>query len=363
MSSALKSPLPFPPESPPKSLCILRLSAIGDVTHVLPVIRTLQHQWPNTKLTWIIGKAEATLVSDIEGVEFIVFDKNEGRHAYKRLRKTLAGRRFDVLLHMQAALRASIASLLIRADIKIGFDKTRARDFQHWFTNARISGASRVHVIDTFFQFLQAIGIDERIMQWNIPVSEHDVRFARQTLDDKPTLVINPCTSVRANNWRNWAVSRYAEVIDYAVNTYDLNIVLTGGPASEERDFGEAIAKQAKSPVCNMIGCSTLKQLQAILAAARVVIAPDTGPAHMAAATGVPVIGLYASSNPQRTGPFSSLKWTVDKYPQALQKFCQLEIKDAAWGKRVRDTAVMDIIEVADVTAMLDMIMQGSAKK
>ncbi|MCK5394349.1 MAG: glycosyltransferase family 9 protein [Gammaproteobacteria bacterium] len=345
-------------DKPPESLCILRLSAIGDVTHVLPIVRTLQDVWPTTQITWIIGKAEAALVSDIKGIEFIVFDKKEGIRAYSKLREKLSGRRFDILLHMQAALRASVASLMIRADIKIGFDKPRSRDFQHWFTNASITGNPRVHVIDTFFQFLKALSIDEQILRWDIPVSDDDIAFARQSLGDKPTLVINPCTSVRANNWRNWDIERYAMVIDYAAVNYSLNIVLTGGPAEEERAFGEAIADKAHTKVNNLIGKSSLKQLQAILAGAHVVIAPDTGPAHMAAATGVPVIGLYASSNPQRTGPYSSLKWTVDKYPDALQQFNQQDVESAAWGKRVRAADVMDIIEVNNVTAMLDEVMR-----
>ena len=343
---------------PPETLCILRLSAIGDVTHVLPIIRTLQKVWPTTKITWIIGKAEAALVSDIEGIEFIVFDKNQGWRAYRKLHSTLSGRRFDVLLHMQAALRASIASLMIHADTKVGFDKPRARDFQHCFTNATISGDPRVHVIDTFFQFLQALGINEKVLEWNIPISAADISFAQQSLEGKPSLVINPCTSVRANNWRNWDIERYAILIDYAAVNYELNIVITGGPAKEEREFGEAIAAKAHTPVNNLIGKSSLKQLQAVLAAAHVVIAPDTGPAHMAAATGRPVIGLYASSNPQRTGPYNSLKWTVDKYPEALQRFNQQEVTNAAWGKRVRAADVMDIIEVNGVTAMLDEVMR-----
>ena len=345
-------------DKPPESLCILRLSAIGDVTHVLPIVRTLQSVWPTTNITWIIGKAEAALVGDIEGIEFIVFDKKEGVRAYSKLRSKLSGRRFNFLLHMQVALRASIASLMIRADTKIGYDRARSRDFQSWFTNTTISGPTRVHVIDTFFQFLQTLGIDERIMQWDIPISEDDITFARKTLNGKPTLVINPCTSVRANNWRNWDIKRYAEVIDYAAETYGLNTVLTGGPAPDERKFGEAIAEQADSPINNMIGKSTLKQLQAILSAATVVIAPDTGPAHMAAASGVPVIGLYASSNPQRTGPYNSLKWTVNKYPQALHQFDQRDIAGAPWGKRVRATEVMDIITAQEVSDMLDKVMQ-----
>ncbi|MBL4712039.1 MAG: glycosyltransferase family 9 protein, partial [Gammaproteobacteria bacterium] len=255
--------MPLPLDTPPESICILRLSAIGDVTHVLPIIRTLQKVWPTTEITWIIGKAEAALVSDIEGIQFIVFDKKNGWQEYAKLRATLSKKRFTVLLNMQAALRASIASLIIRADTKIGFDKARSRDFQHLFTNASISGDARVHVIDTFFQFLQTLGIDEKVYRWDIPVSDDDVAYATQTLGDKPTLVINPCTSVRANNWRNWDIQHYAATIDYAAANHNLNIVLTGGPAKEERAFGDAIADQATTPVTNLIGKSTLKQLQA----------------------------------------------------------------------------------------------------
>ena len=348
--------LPF--VTPPQSICILRLSAIGDVTHVLPIVRTLQSVWPNTEITWIIGKAEAALVSDIEGVQFIIFDKKNGWQEYLKLRSTLAKKRFTVLLHMQAALRASIASLMIRADTKVGFDTARSRDFQHWFTDTSISGDTNVHVIDTFFQFLQKLGIDEKVYRWDIPVSEKDMAFAKHALGDKPALVINPCTSVRANNWRNWDIDRYAELIDYAADKYGLNTVLTGGPAIEERAFGEAVADKARAPVNNLIGKSSLKQLQAILSSAHIVIAPDTGPAHMAAATGVPVIGLYASSNPLRTGPYRSLKWTVNKYPKALQKFNHLNVDDVKWGKRVRADKAMDIISVNDVTMMLDQIIQ-----
>ena len=124
--------LPF--ASPPNSVCILRLSAIGDVTHIVPIVRTLQKFWPNTHITWIIGKLEAGLVDDITGVEYILFDKNGGINAYREVGKRLLKRRFDILLHMQMSLRASLISLLIKAPIKLGFDFERAKDFQWVFT-------------------------------------------------------------------------------------------------------------------------------------------------------------------------------------------------------------------------------------
>jgi heptosyltransferase I len=70
----------LPLTQPPRSVCILRLSALGDTCHVVPIVRTLQHAWPATQLTWIIGKAEARLMSLVDGVEFITVDKRAGMH-------------------------------------------------------------------------------------------------------------------------------------------------------------------------------------------------------------------------------------------------------------------------------------------
>ena len=131
--------MPLPLTTPPERICILRLSAIGDVTHVLPTLRSIQHQWPDAKITWIIGKLEYQLVNDIAGIEFIIFDKSAGWSAYKKLRQQLANRTFDVLLHMQISLRASLASLLIKSPIKLGFDKPRAKNLQSLFCNHSIS--------------------------------------------------------------------------------------------------------------------------------------------------------------------------------------------------------------------------------
>ncbi|MGE5167555.1 MAG: glycosyltransferase family 9 protein, partial [Deltaproteobacteria bacterium] len=124
---------------PPQSLCLLRTSALGDVTHVVPLVRTLQGTWPQTRLTWIVGKLEHKLVGDIPGVEFIVFDKAAGWRGFAALRRQLTGRRFDVLLHLQVALRANLVSALVRADLRVGYDRARSRDLHGLFVNRRIA--------------------------------------------------------------------------------------------------------------------------------------------------------------------------------------------------------------------------------
>ncbi|MGH8210825.1 MAG: glycosyltransferase family 9 protein, partial [Steroidobacteraceae bacterium] len=186
----------LPLAQPPRSVCILRLSALGDTCHVVPLVRTLQHAWPATQLTWIIGKAEARLMSLVDGVEFITVDKRAGFGARHALREQLRGRQFDVLLHMQLAVRASLVARHVPATVKLGFDRPRARDLQWLFTNARIAPRTREHVLDSFFGFLSALGIKDRLVEWNIPIPESARGYAEQLIPDtRPTLIISPCSS------------------------------------------------------------------------------------------------------------------------------------------------------------------------
>ena len=151
--------------NPPKSICIIRLSAIGDTCHVVPLIRTLQHVWPETKITWIIGRAEAKLMSLLPQIELLSVDKRNFAAEFARMRSRLATRRFDLLLHMHVSFRASLMSLLVRAPIKLGFDRARARDFQWLFTNRRIRARRREHVLDSFWGFAEALNIAERRLE------------------------------------------------------------------------------------------------------------------------------------------------------------------------------------------------------
>lgn len=98
-------------QSDPHSLCILRLSAIGDVCNTIAAVQAIQRQWPQTRITWVTGKLEAELIQSLPDVQVIVFDKKLGWRAYTQLWQQLKSERFDALLHMQYAFRASIATL------------------------------------------------------------------------------------------------------------------------------------------------------------------------------------------------------------------------------------------------------------
>lgn len=333
------------------------MSAIGDVTHALPVLRTLQHHWPGTRITWIIGKNEHALVSDIEGVEFITFDKSLGIGAYRQVRRKLAGRRFDVLLHMQLSLRASITSLLVRSKIKLGFDFARAKDMQWLFTSHRILPAStRQHVVDSFLEFPRRLGL-RPVMRWDLPVSAAALANVKELVSGEKFLVINPCAVAKSRNWRNWTAEGYAEVADFAAEHHGMTVLLSGGPSSDERNMADTIAAMCTHKPHNLVGRTSLHELVALLQLAEVVIAPDTGPAHIASALGTPVIGLYAATNPQRAGPYNYQQLVVNKYPEALRKYYELEVDDAPWGKRIQNDECMSLIEPADVTVRLTKIL------
>jgi heptosyltransferase I len=343
--------------TPLHSICILRLSAIGDTCNLLPVVRTLQKELPDASITWIIGRTEHRLLGGVQGVEFLPFDKKGGRKAKRQLRNALAGRRFDVLLHMHASLRANLLSRHIRATRKVGFDARRARDFQRLFTNERISGDSSVHVLDGFFQFAEHLGIQQRHMTWDIPLDQATRDFAANAMSRR-ALLISPCSSQRWRNFRNWRASNYAQLADIAHREHGLDVVLTGGPTQLEEDYGRQIAAMSQAPVTDLIGKTSLPQLLALVERAAVVVSPDSGPAHMATATGTPVIGLYATSNRRRTGPYLSQEWVVDRYPDAVARALGKRVAQLPWGYRVRSPYAMDLITVDDVTSKLDALVE-----
>jgi len=345
----------LPLAEPPRSVCILRLSAIGDTCHVVPIVRTLQQAWPATQLTWIVGRTEARLMSLIEGVEFITVNKGAGLAAWRALRAQLHGRQFDVLLHMQLALRASLAALAVPATIKLGFDRARARELQWLFTNRRIAANTREHVLDSFFGFPAALGIRERLLRWDVPLPAAARAYAERLIPDaRPTLVISPCSS---HARRNWSEERYAALARHAVSRHAMRVILAGGPSAAERRAGEAIARGAGVAVVNQVGQDTLPELLALLARATVLLSPDSGPVHMATMVGTPVIGLYAATNPARSGPYLSGRWCVDAYPRAARAFRGCEPQELPWGHKIEEPGVMDLIGVEEVTARLDELL------
>ncbi len=341
----------------PDAICLLRLSALGDVAHMVPVAQTIRTYWPDTALSWIIGKQEARLVEGIPGIEFIEYDKRDARGSYRRMAAQLGGRRFDVLLCPQVSMRANLASLLVKADLKLGYDRTRAQNLHALFVRQRIPSAPRQHVLDSFFSFLEYLGLHERDMRWNYAIPDEAREFARKHADaDRFTILISPCSS---HPLRNWRPERYAAVADHAIDALDAQVILCGGPSAAELRMGESIERHMKRPALNLIGRDTLKKFLALLQSADALVCPDSGPAHLAAAFKTPVVGLYAASNPERSGPYFSRQWCVNKYDEAARAFKRKSANQLKWGAKLEYEGAMDLVGVAEVAAKLEVLWRS----
>jgi len=344
-----------PPE-PPRSICIIRLSALGDTCHVVPIIRSLERTWPQCRITWIIGRVEAKLMSLMPEIEFLTVDKSRFVADFAALRGDLAHRRFDVLLHMQVSFRASLLSLLVRAPIRLGFDRARARELQWLFSNRKIAPRRREHVLDSFWGFADALAISDHRVEWNVPLPPEAIAYAQRLIPDRrPTLLVSPCSS---HALRNWRPEFYAQVCDHAVDRWNMRVVLCGGPSRAERETGDRIMALADHPPLDQIGRDTLPQMLALLRAATVLLTPDSGPAHMATMVDTPVIGLYAATNPARSGPYLSRQWCVNRFAEAAHAFLGREPDQLPWWVKIEKPGVMDLIRPEDVIERLDQLME-----
>ena len=336
----------------PHSICLLRLSALGDVTHVLPLLHTLRDAWPGLEVTWVIGKGEHRLLAGLPGVRFVEYDKKTGLAGMRAMRREL-GQRFDALLQLQVSARANLLSAFIPARRRIGYDRSRSKEGHGLFVRERIPDRPGIHVLDAIGSFCEPLGLTRREVVWNLPVPDDAHAWAAQqwTDDGRRTLMISPCSS---HALRNWRAERYAALADHAAAA-GWRIVLCGGRSELERSTGDAIrAVMASADVLDLIGKDTLKQLPALLARADLLVTPDSGPMHIANAMGAKVLGLHAATNPHRSGPYSDRRYCVDRYDDAARKYRGTPASALKWGTKIEADGVMDLITVDDAIAAFE---------
>ena len=332
--------------SDPASICLLRTSAIGDVTHVVPLIRTLQRAWPQTSLTWNVGKLERKLVGDLPGVEFVTFDKSAGWAGMRAVTSALRDKQFDALLHMQVAMRSNLLSLGIKAQRRVGYDQARAKDLHGLVINERIPARTGEHVLEAIGSFCEPLGLKQTEIRWDIPIPDEAHAWATEQLPgDQPTLLVSPTSS---HALRNWQPQRYAAVMDHAA-ARGWRVVLIGGPSPDERSIADAVLTACRNKPLDLTGKDTLKKLMAMFCRAQLLLTPDSGPMHMANTLGMKVLGLHAASNPARSGPYSDRRWCVDKYDAASRKYFGKPASEIPWGSKIERPGVMDLIAVDDV--------------
>ena len=308
-----------PLRSEPRSVCIVMLSALGDAVHVLPVANALKRRWPDTHITWITQPQTHRLVEGHRSVDrFILFERRRGLEAldsYRRLRRALPERPFDLLLGLQVYLKAGLITALVPARVKLGFDRTRARDLNWLFTNEKIPFHGQRHVQDQYFEFLEHLGIDPRPAVWDLPVSADETAaqsefFARL---DRPACAVVIGTSKPEKNWN---AEGYARLLERLESEHSLQPMLVGGPSRAEREMADRILGLTRARPLDLLG-DALRRLVWLIRGSALLISPDTGPLHIARALDVPVVGLFGYTNPKRTGPYHRYQdLVVDGYAE-----------------------------------------------
>ena len=303
--------------SPPKEICIVMLSAIGDAVHVLPVATALKRVWPQTRITWVIQPAAMSMVRDHPAVdEFIIFHRRRGLSSWRGLHdivKKMRGRQFDLLIGLQVYFKAGLITALAPARIKLGFDRLRARDGQWLFTNVRIPARGQRHVQDQYLEFLEYLGIDPNPVEWGLTFTRKERRLQADFFEgiQRPVCAVVISTS---KTKKNWHVEGYARVLEALEVDYGFQPVIVGGASATERRIAGEILKQTKAQVINKLG-DDLRRLMWIIDGAVLLLSPDTGPLHISRALGTPVVSLFGHTNPKRSGPWGAFEdLIVDGY-------------------------------------------------
>lgn len=284
-------------------ICLIRTSAIGDTVHALSLINGLRRGYPDAHLTWILQHLPHDMVKYQPNVDrFIPFDRKGDFASWRRFIQTLKKERFDLVLIPQVSIKVSVITFFIRAGVKLGFDFKRSREF-HWLvTNRRIDARPAGHVQDQFFEFLDYLEVDRSPAEWNFVFTEEETAWQKSFFSDIGRPVIG-FVIASSDPQKDWSPKSFAAVMDHVDKGLNLQPMIIGGPSRTERDIADAICSQCQSrPVVALEKPIRRTMLQ--LGGCRMVVAPDTGPLHIAVALDVPTIGLYGFSNPRRCGPY-----------------------------------------------------------
>ena len=334
-----------------RSICVVRLSALGDVLMCVPALRRLQASFPNAKITWVISQPAYDLVSSIDGITFLVIDKPSSLGDYWRFYRRMRSQSFDILLAMQASFRANLLYPLIRAKRKIGYDSLRAKD-GHFLVVKECITPGNDHTLEGFLKFATMAGSSCDGIRWDIPIAKEHRDFAASKLPiNGPILLINPAASKKE---RSWPIERYLEAMRYAQHKWHCQLVLIGGPGEYDRFLADKLL--ANIEAVDLVGKTKPAQLLAIIAQADALLCPDTGPSHMAAAVNTPVLALHAVTSAQVSGPYPFRHLAVDYYPQAVHEVLQKTQESNVWGTHAHGKDTMKLVPVQAVLEKLDII-------
>ncbi|HEX2091594.1 MAG TPA: glycosyltransferase family 9 protein [Longimicrobiaceae bacterium] len=292
----------FLPEVAWRRVGVVMVSTVGNAVHVLPVLNSLKRHRPGVHTTWVLQPASAALVRNHPALDEVVpFDRARGVRGLLELHRALRERPFDVVLNLQAYLKAGLVAAAARAPVKLGYDRARARELTWLFSTHRIPPRPPGHVQDEYLEFVEALGVPV-VREWGLgPTDEEQERYARLLPSSgRPTVAVVVGTT---RPEKEWPAERYAALVDRLEGDLGARTVLVGGKGERETAAAATIRRLASRPPLDLQEWD-LRRLVYLIDCAEVLVSPDTGPLHVGVALGTPTVSLMGYTNPKRYGPY-----------------------------------------------------------
>lgn len=278
---------------------ISRLSALGDTVCSLPVASALKGAYPDSHITWVVDPRFAGIVECCSAVDEVV--------AIKPGLKKIPSypHRFDAAIDLQGLLKSGVCLLKAKADRKVGYHWRREAA---WLFSERIlPDPTSWHVVDQYVDVARFLGAETDRAEFSLAPREEDVLSVRRKLKERGVggqiMVVNAGAGWAS---KRWPPAHFASVID-KVQGEGIRAVLVGGPGPADKAAADEVKKECRSDVADLLGATSVRELVALVRLASVHLGGDTGSTHIAAALGIPAVGLYSITNPRRSCPYGQI--------------------------------------------------------
>ncbi len=318
-----------------KRIALLKPSALGDIVHSLPVLHALRVRFPAAEITWVVNSAYALLLDGQPDLtDVIAFDRRRPLRSTAWLARELLRRKFDLVIDVQGLLRTGLMAAVTLAPRRVGLRS--AREISRFAYTDVLDDPPGLHAVERYWRIAEALGVGDLPKRFRLNVAEGDQEWAAATLAGKPRPWLALAVGSR---WRTkrWPAAHFAAVVTRAVRKYGGSAILVG--SADEAELSRTVAESLPFPPLDLTGRTSLPQLAAVLAQADVVLANDTGPMHLAAALGRPVVAPYTCTKiPMhgpygRTGAVATRVWCAGSYRKRCGRLdCMTELTpDRLW--------------------------------
>lgn len=302
---------------PGRRVCVVLLTGLGDVVNGLPLVNALKDHDPSLHVTWVVEPMASVMLRPHPSVDdVVVYRRRQGARGVWELARELRRRRFDVTLNLNVYTKSVWPTLLSRARHRVGFDRARTFEGVWLAANHHLEPRPRGHTVDMFLEFAAHLGVPVPAEpEWRIAFTAEERREQAEFFGalDRPVAAVVPASAIHR---KDWLPDRWARVADALASDFGFRVVLMGGRGERETRIAREIEELARVRPLSAMG-DPIRRMAWMLERSALVLAPDTGPLHIARALDVPVVGLYGHTNPWRAGPYR--RWQdlwVDRYTE-----------------------------------------------